>query len=77
MTFNTSALDPVPSAPVAAQATSAPHEHAWLVESRHPTSLGTVLYVRCADCGTRRMDVQTLGTAAPAAASTEIAPGQP
>jgi hypothetical protein len=28
------------------------------VESRHPTSDGTVVYVRCADCGQRRVDVQ-------------------
>ncbi|WP_337005759.1 MULTISPECIES: hypothetical protein [unclassified Microbacterium] len=34
------------------------HEHAWLVESRHPTSEGIVLYVRCADCGARRVDLQ-------------------
>jgi hypothetical protein len=27
------------------------HEHAWLMESRHPTSEGTVLYVRCDECG--------------------------
>ncbi|WP_136051571.1 hypothetical protein [Microbacterium sp. K36] len=33
------------------------HEHAWLVESRHPTSEGVVLYVRCADCDSRRVDL--------------------
>lgn len=41
--------------------TSAPgagHEHAWATESRHPTSAGLVLYVRCAACGTRRVDLQ-------------------
>ncbi|MBS0024385.1 hypothetical protein [Microbacterium paraoxydans] len=33
------------------------HEHAWLAESRHTTSEGVVLYVRCIGCGTRRVDV--------------------
>ena len=32
------------------------HEHAWLVESRHPTSEGVVLYDRCAGRGARRGD---------------------
>lgn len=47
------------------------HEHAWLVESRHPTSEGIVLYVRCGDCGTRRIDLQTNPHMPPTAASTE------
>jgi hypothetical protein len=34
------------------------HEHAWATESRHPTSAGWVLYVRCVTCGMRRVDVQ-------------------
>lgn len=34
------------------------HEHAWLAESRHPTSAGVVFYVRCVDCGARRVDLQ-------------------
>ncbi|GAB2475382.1 hypothetical protein GCM10027063_15260 [Promicromonospora xylanilytica] len=34
------------------------HEHAWTTESRHATSAGCVLYVRCATCGTRRVDLQ-------------------
>jgi hypothetical protein len=33
------------------------HEHGWTVESRHATLDGLVLYVRCAACGTRRVDV--------------------
>jgi hypothetical protein len=34
------------------------HEHGWTVESAHSTSEGRVLYVRCAECGTRRVDLQ-------------------
>ncbi|WP_068155013.1 hypothetical protein [Rhodococcus phenolicus] len=36
---------------------AASHEHSWEVESRHRTSIGEVLYVRCAGCGTRRVDL--------------------
>jgi hypothetical protein len=57
--------------PIPQQAPPA-HEHAWLVESRHPTSEGTVLYVRCADCGTRRVDVQGHPHLPPAAMSHEL-----
>ncbi|WP_369374071.1 hypothetical protein AB1046_07940 [Promicromonospora sp. Populi] len=35
-----------------------PHEHSWTTESRHPTSAGHVLYVRCTACGTHRVDLQ-------------------
>lgn len=45
------------------------HEHAWLTESRHQTSDGAVLYVRCAACGIRRVDVQERSDATPAAIS--------
>ena len=45
---------PIPRVHPAAPA----HEHAWLVESRHPTSEGIVLYVRCSACDTRRVDLQ-------------------
>ncbi|MFS0910229.1 hypothetical protein AB3M89_00440 [Microbacterium sp. 179-I 3D2 NHS] len=45
------------------------HEHAWLVESRHRTSDGTVLYVRCASCAVRRVDLQAHPHVPPAAAS--------
>jgi hypothetical protein len=34
------------------------HEHGWLTESSHQTSEGRVLYVRCAQCGVRRVDLQ-------------------
>jgi hypothetical protein len=48
------------------------HEHAWLMESRHPTSEGTVLYVRCDECGARRVYVQTHPHMPPLALSTEL-----
>ncbi|MER7555628.1 hypothetical protein ABTZ46_01725 [Nocardioides sp. NPDC126508] len=34
------------------------HEHGWLTESSHQTSEGRVVYVRCAECGVRRVDLQ-------------------
>lgn len=34
------------------------HEHGWNIESRHLTSVGYILYVRCNACGTRRVDLQ-------------------
>ncbi|WP_350351536.1 hypothetical protein ABS642_20315 [Microbacterium sp. A8/3-1] len=52
---------------------TATHEHAWLVESRHPTSEGIVLYVRCAECSVRRVDVQPHPQTPPSALSAEIA----
>lgn len=57
--------------PIPQQAPSA-HEHAWLVESRHPTSEGVVLYVRCAECGARRIDVQEHPHLPPAALSRAL-----
>lgn len=51
----------------------ATHEHAWLVESRHATSEGTVLYVRCAECGARRVDAQPHPTLPPEALSRPLA----
>lgn len=54
--------------------TTAGHEHAWLVESRHPTSDGVVLYVRCDGCGTRRVDVQDHPQRPPRALSRPLAP---
>lgn len=48
------------------------HEHAWRVESRHATSAGVVLYVRCGDCGTRRVDLQSHPHTPPVALSTEL-----
>ncbi|MCK2037591.1 hypothetical protein KZC51_15780 [Microbacterium sp. SSW1-49] len=55
-----------------ASSPTTPHEHAWIVESRHRTSEGTLLYVRCADCGSRRLDVQAHPQQPPAALSREI-----
>jgi hypothetical protein len=53
------------------------HEHAWLVESRHPTSEGTVLYVRCAECAMRRVDLQPHPQMPPAALSIGFSAPQP
>ncbi|MFK0240624.1 hypothetical protein ACIQTX_07155 [Microbacterium sp. NPDC090281] len=47
------------------------HEHAWLVESRHPTSEGIVLYVQCSGCSTRRVDLQPHPNMPPRALSAE------
>lgn len=49
------------------------HEHAWITESRHPTSEGVLSYVRCAGCGIRRVDLQRHPHQPPAALSREIA----
>lgn len=51
---------------------AAPHEHAWLRESQHPTSEGIVLYVRCADCRTRRVDLQPHPHTPPTALSADL-----
>ncbi|MFS0712403.1 hypothetical protein ABC195_00860 [Microbacterium sp. 2P01SA-2] len=48
------------------------HEHGWTTESAHRTSDGIVRYVRCAGCGTRRIDLQATGSCPPVAQSTEI-----
>ncbi|MGJ0118709.1 hypothetical protein ACQ7HM_05840 [Williamsia sp. MIQD14] len=48
------------------------HEHAWLTESAHRTSDGTVLYVRCDDCGTRRIDIATRTDVPPTAVSAPV-----
>ncbi|WP_144874064.1 hypothetical protein [Microbacterium sp. 1.5R] len=53
--------------------TSLSHEHAWLVDSRHRTSEGVLLYVRCGECATRRVDLQTHPAAPPSAVSIELA----
>lgn len=50
------------------------HEHGWLVESRHSTSEGVVLYVRCATCANRRIDVQRWPHDPPVAISREAQP---
>jgi len=51
-----------------------PCEHGWSVESRHTTSIGLVLYVRCLRCGVRRVDVQEHVQVVPHALSAEIDP---
>ncbi|MEV0110880.1 hypothetical protein AB0H42_31765 [Nocardia sp. NPDC050799] len=38
------------------------HEHGWIVESSHRTLDGLILYVRCTDCGTRRIDLADSAT---------------
>ncbi|MGO3151210.1 MAG: hypothetical protein ACTIJJ_01090 [Galactobacter sp.] len=37
------------------------HEHGWVTESTHVTSHGEIRYVRCPECGVRRMDLLTPG----------------
>lgn len=48
------------------------HEHAWITESAHQTSEGVIVYVRCADCGTRRVDLQARNGMPPTQQSQEI-----
>ncbi|MEV8171930.1 hypothetical protein [Microbacterium sp. NPDC077486] len=48
------------------------HEHAWLVESRHPTSEGVVMYVRCVGCDSRRVDLAAHAQVPPAALSRAV-----
>lgn len=59
-------LNPVTSTPTAT------HEHAWTVESRHRIAAGYLLYVRCAECGTRRVDVQSHIYEPPVALSRDL-----
>jgi len=49
------------------------HEHGWITESRHRTSEGLIIYVRCVDCDARRIDVVPWAAATPAALSTVVA----
>ena len=49
----------------------ATHDHGWLTESSHQTSDGQVLYVRCALCGVRRVDLQPHPLLPPRALSRE------
>lgn len=60
---------PIPRIPARTTA----HEHAWLTESRHSTSEGVVLYVLCAGCGSRRVDLQPHPDTPPVAVSAETA----
>ena len=50
------------------------HEHAWLTESAHRTSLGLLRYVHCAGCGGRRVDLQQHPEQPPAALSAAVLP---
>ena len=58
--------------PTPAGAQSTVHEHGWVVESSHSTSMGRVLYVRCEACGARRVDLQHHIQTAPAALSKDL-----
>ncbi|MCP2636592.1 hypothetical protein K0817_008430 [Microbacterium sp. HD4P20] len=49
------------------------HEHGWSIQSAHATSEGRVLYVRCADCGMWRVDLENRPEAPPSAISTGLA----
>lgn len=60
------------SRPQPSPAAAVPHEHAWTTESRHRTSEGELLYVRCADCGARRIDLQSRPHHPPAALTRPI-----
>ncbi|HWS51630.1 MAG TPA: hypothetical protein VN241_11525 [Microbacterium sp.] len=48
------------------------HEHAWITDSRHPTSDGILVYVRCASCGVHRVDLQDRTQSPPRALSREL-----
>lgn len=49
------------------------HEHGWVTESSHHTSAGVVVYVRCAACGTRRVDLHNSTGLPPVSQSAEVA----
>ena len=53
---------------------TAEHEHGWRVESCHATSAGELSYVRCGECGTRRVDLQEPSHLTPVPISTELRP---
>ena len=48
------------------------HEHAWVTESVHLTSVGRVRYVLCAECSVRRVDVDPAAVVPPTALTREI-----
>lgn len=54
-------VSPTPSL----SATASVHEHAWVTESVHVTSTGSVRYVRCTGCPARRVELDPLATAPP------------
>jgi hypothetical protein len=49
---------PAPRTSVQETSTQTRHEHSWATESRHATSAGYVVYVRCTACGSHRVDLQ-------------------
>ncbi|MGB3373884.1 MAG: hypothetical protein WBA87_01920 [Microbacterium sp.] len=55
------------------------HEHAWVSESAHRTSVGDVVYVRCPGCGARRVDLRSTDGMPPAPQSRTVTgcPGTP
>lgn len=61
-----------PETDTTAHPTATAHEHGWRTESRHVTSEGTVHYVRCSECGVRRVDLLRHPDAPPFAASHEV-----
>ena len=44
--------------PITLPRTQLLHEHAWISESVHRTSVGQIVYVRCVGCGVRRVDLR-------------------
>jgi len=52
------------------------HEHGWIVASRHATSEGCVLYVRCDECGIHRVDIELSMNVPPAALSRTTTPAE-
>lgn len=50
------------------QAPPAACEHGWVTESRHATSQGVIVYVRCVRCRTHRVELASPETAMPARA---------
>lgn len=49
------------------------HEHAWIIESAHKTSEGTVLYTRCSmACGARRIEMCDFAEVPPQAVSAIV-----
>jgi cytochrome c2 len=49
---------PAPRTNFQETSTQTRHEHSWATESRHATSAGYVVYVRCTACGSHRVDLQ-------------------
>ena len=44
---------------------SSPCEHGWVTASRHATSQGVVVYVRCVSCASHRVELASAGSAMP------------